>query len=66
MRTKAKPYAAATDHMARIKVDPDRVNSYFQDSRVKYVARKHNRARSIASRRAIVPFRRTITVGRRT
>ncbi len=29
MRAKAKLHAAATDHMARIEADPDRVKSYF-------------------------------------
>lgn len=38
VRTKAKLHAAATDHMARIQADPDRVRSYFQDPRVKYAA----------------------------
>lgn len=38
VRTKAKLHAAATDHMARIEADPDRVKSYFQDPRVKYAA----------------------------
>jgi len=37
-RTKAKLHAAATDHMARIEADPERVKSYFQDPRVKYAA----------------------------
>ena len=38
VRTKAKLHAAASDHMARIEADPDRVKSYFQDPRVKYAA----------------------------
>jgi transposase len=38
VRTKAKLHAAATDHMARIEADPDRVKAYFQDPRVKYAA----------------------------
>ena len=38
VRTKAKLHAAATDHMATIEADPDRVKSYFQDPRVKYAA----------------------------
>ena len=36
VRTKAKLHAAATNHMAFIQTNPERVRSYFQDPRVKY------------------------------
>ncbi|MCS6763682.1 MAG: IS630 family transposase [Candidatus Protistobacter heckmanni] len=36
--TKAKLHAAAKNHMAFIETHPERVKSYFQDSRVKYAA----------------------------
>ena len=38
VRTKAKLHAAATNHMAFIQTNPERVRSYFQDPRVKYAA----------------------------
>lgn len=38
VRTKAKLKAAATEHMHKLEQSPDRVKSYFQDSRVKYAA----------------------------
>ena len=38
VRTKAKLHAAATNHMAFIEANPERVKSYFQDHRAKYAA----------------------------
>lgn len=38
VRTKAKLHAAASEHMAFIESNPERVKSYFQDPRVKYAA----------------------------
>lgn len=37
-RTKAKLKAAATEHMLKLEQSPERVKSYFQNPRVKYVA----------------------------
>lgn len=38
VRTKAKLREAATDHMAMLQQNPERVMSYFQDRRVRYAA----------------------------
>ena len=40
IRTKAKLNAAATNHIAFLQTNPERVKSYFQDPCVKYAARK--------------------------
>jgi hypothetical protein len=36
--TKAKLKLAATEHMTKLEQSPERVKSFFQDLRVKYVA----------------------------
>ena len=38
MRTKAKLFTAAQDHMTMVANEPERVKSYFKDPRVKYAA----------------------------
>ena len=38
VRTKARLRAAASDHMAMLEQNPERVIGYFQDSRVRYAA----------------------------
>ena len=38
VRTKAKLHAAASEHMAFIEANPERVRAYFQDPIVKYAA----------------------------
>lgn len=38
VRTKAKLREAANDHMTMLEYSPERVMSYFQDSRVRYAA----------------------------
>jgi transposase len=38
VRTKARLQAAASEHMAFIEANPERVRSYFQDPRVRYAA----------------------------
>jgi len=38
VRTKAKLRAAASEHMAMLEQNPERVIGYFQDSRVRYAA----------------------------
>ena len=38
VRTKAKLREAASSHMMRLKQNPERVISYFQDRRVRYAA----------------------------
>jgi hypothetical protein len=38
VRTKAKLRDAANEHMMKLEQNPERVISYFQDSRVRYAA----------------------------
>jgi transposase len=38
VRTKAKLKLAATEHMFKLEQAPERINSFFQDPRVKYAA----------------------------
>ena len=38
VRTKAKLLAAASEHMAMLEQNPERVIVYFQDRRVRYAA----------------------------
>ena len=38
VRTKDKLKVATENHMTMLAADPDRVMSYFQDSKVKYAA----------------------------
>jgi hypothetical protein len=38
VRTKSKLREAANEHMAMLEKSPERVKSFFQDSRVKYAA----------------------------
>jgi len=38
VRTKDKLKVATENHMTMLATDPDRVMSYFQDSKVKYTA----------------------------
>ncbi|MEQ1545568.1 MAG: IS630 family transposase, partial [Methyloglobulus sp.] len=38
VRTKVKLRAAANQHMDMLKLNPERIRSFFQDKRVKYAA----------------------------
>jgi hypothetical protein len=38
VRTKAKLKLTASEHMTKLEKSPERVSSFFQDSRVKYAA----------------------------